>query len=107
MGEGAGHLVYRAVATNSHHHVHLPIDAGFGDLRSVAGIARQLHFVVVLLMIQPLLDEGRNLVLRMGARDGINDENDLLFTHNYHAKIRKTPKKTTYYAINLQNKHIY
>ena len=94
------HFVHRAVAADSHHDVHLPLHAAPGYLRGVTGIARQLDFVVVQFMIQPLLDEVGNFVLRVGARNRIDDENDLLLIHNHVQNYEKRLIK----QLNMQEK---
>jgi hypothetical protein len=77
------HLIDGTIAADGYCHVCLSLHAALGYLGSVAGIARQLDFIVIQLVIQPLLNQVGYLILRVCSRNGIDDENDLLFTHNY------------------------
>ena len=79
VGEGPGHFVHRAVATDSHHHVDAFCRASLGYLCRMAGIFRQPEFIVELPEVECLLYQLRYFLLRVGARDGVQDEYDFLF----------------------------
>ena len=108
VNQRASHLVHRTVATDGHHHVDALSGTLLGDLSRMAGIFRQPELIVELLLVEQFVDETWYLLLRVGARNRVQDEdNAFLFFHNLTAKIQKKVEKQGFYKIKIQKIHFF
>ena len=94
MYQRASHLVDSAVAT----HCHADVDAvGHALLGNLGGMTRILGLddaAVETTLVNTLVDELGQGILRLGARDGVDDEKNVSFFVLHSANVRLLWQKT-------------